>query len=105
MDNTQHNDLPLLHPNGATSFCFDALGIVPRLPRLLRILWKHKGGNQVAEHWADETGAAHICDSRLRTNHTLKAATEDVRSGWFRSRPRTFLLSATSVNGQSSALG
>ena len=105
MENTQHSDLLHLHPNGARSFCFDALGIVPRLARLLRILWKHEGGYQVAEHRADETGAPHACDSRLRTNHALKTATEDVRSGWFRSRPRTFLLSATSANGPSSACG
>ena len=38
MENTQHSDLLHLHPNGARSFCFDALGIVPRLARLLRIL-------------------------------------------------------------------
>ena len=57
MENTQHSDLLHLHPNGARSFCFDAMGIVPPLARLLRILWKHEGGNQVAEHRADETGA------------------------------------------------
>ena len=75
MENTQHSNLLLLYPNGARSLRFDALGIVPRLARLLRLLWQHKGGNQVANHWADETGAAHTCDSRLCTNNALKAAT------------------------------
>ena len=105
MENTQHNNLLLLHGIGASSFRSARGLIIPRLVGLLWILWKRNGGHQSAKHLARETGGPHTCDSGLRTNHALKAATEDVRSGWFRSRPRTFLICATSVNGPIGACG
>ena len=89
MEKTQHNNVLLLHGT-APIFFRSARGlIIPPVVGLLRILWKHNGSHQGAKHWADETGGPHTGDSRLRTNDALKAATEDVRSGWFRSRPHT----------------
>ena len=66
---------------------------------------KTRGGGSCGDKTANKCRESPTCDSQLRTNHTLKAATEDVRSGWFRNLPHTFLMCATSVNGPSSALG
>ena len=103
MENTQHKNLLLLHGTGASSFRSPRGRIIPRRVDLLWMLWKRNGGQQSAKHLAHETGGPHTCDPQLRTNHALKTATEDVRAGCFQSRPHTFLIFATSVNGPISA--
>ena len=48
MENTQHNNLLLLHGTGAKSLGSARGLIVPRPVRLLRILWNTKGDHRGA---------------------------------------------------------
>ena len=78
METTLHNNLLLLHGTVAISFRSASGLIIPHLVGLLWILKKRNRGQESVKHLVHKAGGPHTCDSRVRTSHALKAATEDV---------------------------